>query len=102
MVLVSVSVTVVPLALTFVTAFAALFVSTAKSLAAGVPVTASLMVSVRVLVPTDAACAVIVGAIVSTVIALVLIVALPAASVETTVSVSAPSPNAVIAPADRS
>ncbi len=40
----------------------ALFVSTAKSLAAGVPATVSLMVSVTVLVPAVAACAVMVGA----------------------------------------
>ena len=61
--LVRVRVTVVPLTFTAVTALAALFISTEKSSASGVPLTASLVVKVRVLVPPVAAWAVIVGAI---------------------------------------
>ncbi len=102
MVLVRVSVTVVPLALTAVTVLVALFISTAKSPAAGVPVTASLKVSVTVLVPTDAACAVIVGAEVSTLMARVpALLVLPAASAWVAESVSVPSPIAVMSPATK-
>ena len=60
--LVNVSVTVVSLTDTAVTALLTLFAVTLKSPAAGEPVTASLVVKVIVLLPASAACALKVGA----------------------------------------